>query len=141
MTLLLRDLPVPSPTSLTLNLHRRSGYLADVCERWVPHAEIRRYLFHVGDVLGVHPVRREVLMVQATSIGNLSTRVKKVRGQAELPALLRAGISIQCWGWYRTPAGRWGVKVVAVRPGDFEEALLQQPARRRRRGTQRELFD
>ncbi len=132
---------MPTPMSLTLNLLRKSGYLADVCERWVPHAEIRRDLFHVADVLAVHPLRREVLMVQATSLANLSTRVRKVRGQAELPALLRAGISIQCWGWYRTSAGRWRVKVVTIRPGDLGQVLPRQPARRRRRGTQRELFD
>jgi hypothetical protein len=64
-----------SPTSRSLQLLRRSGFVAEPCERWLPGANVRRDLFHVGDVIACHAVRRELLLVQATSLSNLSARL------------------------------------------------------------------
>jgi hypothetical protein len=129
-----------SPTSRSLALLRRCGYLCEVCETWVPRANVRRDLFHVADVIGVHAIRREVLLIQATSLSNLPARVKKVRGQVELPALLRAGLTIECWGWYER-GGRWKVKRVALTGQNLEAINLTPRPKRGRRDQQRLLFD
>src|SRR5438046_3151706 len=59
--------PMTSPTGRTLNLLRKLGFVADVVERTVttPDRTFKRDLFGIGDVLGVHPRDRLVLLVQA----------------------------------------------------------------------------
>ena len=47
-----------SPTQRTLKRLRDLGYLAEVVERWNPHAKVRNDLFGFGDVMsGRHEVR------------------------------------------------------------------------------------
>jgi hypothetical protein len=53
-----------TPTGRSLTLMRRSGYLAAVVETWIPHVNRRRDLFGLFDVLAVHPVRREMVLIQ-----------------------------------------------------------------------------
>jgi hypothetical protein len=127
-----------SPTARSLALLRRSGYLAESVERWIPGANIRRDLFHVGDVLAVHPYRQPAfLLVQATSRPNVSARLAKAKASAELATWLRAGGAFEIWGWHR-PGKRWEVHRVAVQ--DLGAVVVQAMPRRGRRAVQGDLF-
>ena len=70
-------------TGRTLGLLRRAGFLAEIVERWVPipGKNIRRDLFHVADVLAVHPTRKTFLLVQVTSVGHIAHRLTKAKGR------------------------------------------------------------
>lgn len=128
-----------SPTARTLDLLRKSGYLAAVTERWVPGANIRRDLFGCFDVLAIHPVRREVVLVQTTTAGNLSSRVAKVKASPNTPAILAAGVIVQVHGW-KLLDGRWQAKIVGIRAEDLEAVVVCPLPRRGRRLQQGSLF-
>jgi hypothetical protein len=129
-----------SPTAHTLKLLRRHGYTAEPVERWLPRVNVRRDLFHVGDVLGVHPTRREILLVQATSLGNISTRITKAKSQPELSAWLRSGGLFEVWGWAKR-GDEWHVKRVALTAADMTGVVIDAPVRRRRQAKQASLFE
>ncbi len=120
-----------SPTALTLAHLRRHGYAADVVERWIAQAGVRRDLFHCIDVVAVK-AGETVLGVQATALGCLSARLAKARAQAELATWLASGARFQVWGWVKRN-GRWTAKVIALQAGDMRPVLVQAPPRKRRR--------
>lgn len=130
-----------SPTALSLNLLRRSGYVADVVERFIAAGNIRKDFLGCIDIIAVSG-RREprVLAVQATSLANVAARVNKAKGKAELKTWLASGSAFQVWGWFLR-AGRWQVKVVEVKGEDLAEVTIQAPRRRSRRPVQPELFN
>lgn len=120
---------MPSPTARTLKLLRTSGYLAAVVETWIPKVNRRRDLFGIVDVLAVHPHREpKVLLLQCTSIGNLSSRVQKVASSPALGLLLAAGLVVECWGW----SANGQVKRVRLRAKDLQPEVVRAPRRRRR---------
>src|SRR5262245_13988782 len=94
-----------TPTARSLALLRRSGFTADVVERWlrIPGKNVRRDLFGFADLLAVHPGDRVFLLVQCTGDtgGNVAARVKKATGRRELLDWLRAGGRFEVWGWSR----------------------------------------
>ena len=99
-----------SPTQRSLKLMRERGFHAEVVERWIPGANIRRDLFHVADIL-CFCVGRPITLVQATSASNISARVNKI-AEADLIGDLRAaGFHIWVHGW-RKVKGRWQVREV-----------------------------
>jgi len=100
-----------SPTSRTLKELRKQGYLADVTEKWIPGANIRRDLFGFIDVLAIKG--KEVLGVQATSYANTSARVKKIADHEHVGTVRDAGIRIEIWGW-RKVKNRWQARIVDV---------------------------
>ena len=130
-----------SPTSLTLDLLRRSGYLAAVVERWLPKINKRRDLFGIIDVLGIHPVRREVLLVQTTTIANLSARLAKVKASPVLPGLLAAGVVVQLHGSRKNAGKGWRPKIITVRAEDLQAVVVVPLPRRPRRCHQGTLFE
>lgn len=80
-----------SPTKRTLKLLRESGWIADVTERWVSFGKppkgkdrppgpsgVRKDLFGFGDVEAFKADSPGVLIVQATSTSNLSSRISKL---------------------------------------------------------------
>jgi len=119
-----------TPTARTLKLLRAAGYLCERVEQWVPVAGVRRDLFNFGDVLAIHPTRREVVIVQCTSLSNLPTRVAKIGSIPVVPALLAAGVMIQAHGW-ALRAGRWECKVIEIRPEDARPVVKCRMPRRR----------
>lgn len=132
---------MPSPTRLTLNLLRRSGYVVDVVERWLPRVNRRRDLFGFGDVLAIDRREPGLLLVQCTSIGHVGDRLAKARNRPELAVWLRAGGRFEVWGWVKR-GGRWRVKIVKVDAQSLEPVPLPAPARRRgKRVCQQGLFD
>ena len=128
-----------TPCARTLALMRRSGYLAAVVESWLPYANRRRDLFGCFDVLAVHPVRREMVLIQTTTAGHLAHRLAKVKAAAELPGLLAAGCKVQVHGWKRQGT-RWHVKVVEMRAADLHAVVACPLPRRARRLHQKRLF-
>jgi hypothetical protein len=130
-----------TPAARSLALLRRSGYRADVVQKWNAHAGVSVDLFGFGDVFAVSD-RREPprVIVQATTLDHVAHRLAKARARPELGVCLRAGIVFWVHGWYRR-AGRWEVKVVEVRAEDLAGVVVQAPPRRRRRPVQAGLFD
>jgi hypothetical protein len=128
-----------SPTARSLKLLRDSGFVVAVVEKWLPHVNRRRDLFGFADLLAVHRVERGVLLVQATTKANVAARLTKAKAKPELAVWLRNGGRFEVWGWYQD-AGRWQVKRVEVRGDDLRDVVLEAP-RRRRRESQRGLFD
>jgi carbonic anhydrase len=99
-----------SPTQRTLDKLRSAGYIAEVVERWNPHARVRHDLFGFVDVLAVRD--GEVLAVQATSRSNVAARVIKVAEHPNVGAVRKAGIRIEVHGWAKMAGGRWDCRVV-----------------------------
>lgn len=128
-----------SPTARSLKLLRKSGYFAEVVEKWNPWSKTRRDLFGAFDVLGIHSQRQEFLFVQCTTVTNISARLAKVRAAWATPGLLKAGAKVAVWGWFQRN-GRWQVKRIEVRGEDLDAETLVAPHRRQRKALQRLLF-
>lgn len=108
-----------SPTEHSLAEMRKRGYLAEVTERWIPRANIRRDLFGFIDVLCIvadpHSelfAKDRVIAVQATSWSNVSARVRKIAEHPNVEAVRRAGIRLLVQGWKKNRAGRWVLREV-----------------------------
>lgn len=98
-----------TPTQLTLRLLREEGWLAEVVERWVPGANIRKDLFGWVDIVALRD--GETLAVQCTSYTNISARVKKIAESDTVDHVRKAGWSIWVIGW-RKVNNRWTDKTV-----------------------------
>ncbi len=129
-----------SPTSRSLDFLRQAGYLADVTERWIAQAGVRRDLFGCIDLVAIHPRETGVLGVQATSLSNVSTRIAKAKGIPALRVWLTAGCRFEVWGWAKR-GKRWRVKRIELRGEDLAEQVICSLPRRPGRGhRQGELF-
>jgi hypothetical protein len=131
-----------TPTARTIKLLRKAGYLAEVVERWlpIPGKSVKRDLFHIADVLAVHPRQHVFLLVQCTSLGHVADRLAKTKGRPELATWLAAGGRFAVWGWFRRN-GVWRAKQVEVRGEDLQDVEVSAPIRRRgHRPVQGELF-
>ena len=127
-----------SPTALTLHALRASGYTADVVERFVAAANIRRDWGGFGDVLAAG--RGEIVLVQCTTADHVAHRLAKARGRPELRAWLAAGGKFQVWGWHRRSGNVGSSAASRSSPATWADEV--DPARRRtRRPKQRSLFD
>ncbi len=100
-----------SPTQLTLEKLRAEGWLAEVVEKWVPGANIRKDLFGWVDIVALKD--GETLAVQATSYSNVSKRVTKIAESETVAEVRKANWSIQVWGWHKVN-NRWAVRIVDV---------------------------
>jgi hypothetical protein len=130
-----------TPTARTLDHLRRAGFIAEVVERWIPRANIRKDFLGCVDIIAFHRSRPGIVGVQATSLPNVAARLTKAKGRPELAAWLRAGGQFQVWGW-AMHTGRWTPKVVEVQASDLntQAVVIVQPGRRSRRREQAELF-
>jgi hypothetical protein len=93
-----------SPTQLSLKKLREEGWLAEVVEKWVPGANIRKDLWGWTDIVALKD--GETLAVQTTSYSNISARVNKITESETVAEVRKAGWSIQIWGW-RKVNNRW----------------------------------
>jgi hypothetical protein len=96
---------------------------------------IRRDWGGFGDVLAVHPKRRAILLVQASTLGHLPERLAKAKGRPELAIWLTAGGAFEVHGWVLRN-GRWACKRVAVELkdlGELADVVLSLVPRKRRR--------
>lgn len=98
-----------SPTQRSLKFLRDNGYLAEVVERWIPGANIRKDLWGWCDILALSP-DRNILAVQTTTKKNMSARIQKISDSETVSAVREAGIAINVHGWEKR-AGRWQLSV------------------------------
>ena len=98
-----------TPTQLTLRKLRADGWLAEVVERWVPGANIRKDLFGFVDIIALRD--GETLAIQATSYSNISARVNKIASLDTVADVREANWSIWVIGW-RKINNRWVEKIV-----------------------------
>jgi hypothetical protein len=101
-----------SPTQRSIEYLRKSGWMVDVVEKWIPGANIRRDLFGLWDILAVQD--GVTLAVQVTSYGNVSSRIKKITESEVLPMLRQAGWVLKVHGWRKEKNGRWTVREVDI---------------------------
>lgn len=94
-----------TPTQRSLAVLRERGFLAEVVERWVPGANIRKDLFGFVDIVAVDP--DGVLFVQTTSGDHVANRIAKIADHPNLPAVRAANVRIHVHGWRKSAAGRW----------------------------------
>lgn len=99
------------PTERTLQQLRKDGWLADVVERWIPHAKRRKDLFGIIDIVALGD--GETLGVQCTSDSNMSARVHKLEESDAISALRECNWRLEVWGW-KKKNGRWQVRKVEV---------------------------
>ena len=98
-----------TPTQLTLRYLRENGWLAEVVERWVPGANVRKDLFGFIDIVALKD--GETLGVQATSYSNISARVTKIVASDAVNEVRKANWSLWVVGW-RKVENRWREKIV-----------------------------
>ena len=108
-------------------------------ESWIPRINRRRDLFRFADVLAIHPVRREIVLVQTTTAGHLAHRLAKVQGIPELAAILAAGVKVSVHGWARR-GGSWHCRIVDVVQADLPAVIVAELPRRPRAWKQQSLF-
>lgn len=101
-----------SPTARTLELMRERGYYAEVVERWIPGARIRKDYAGFIDVLAIGD--HEIIGIQATSASNVAARIKKITDHENLIPVRRAGIRILVHGWGKRADGKWHLREVDV---------------------------
>jgi hypothetical protein len=106
-----------SPTSRTLELLWREGFVACVVEKWIPQARRRIDAFGFGDILACQSGRRAshyvgIWLIQCTSGDNHASRVKKI---VETPAAEE----------WRAAGGRIAVVSWSKRGGRGERKLWQ----------------
>lgn len=110
-----------SPTSRSLAVCRKRGWLADVVERRLPRGFVTQDLFGFIDAVALDG-RPGILGIQATgdSSGNVAARITKIATERRAAAVawLEAGNRVQVWGWGKKgAAGKrklWTLRVVAV---------------------------
>ena len=86
-----------SPTQLSLEKLRADGYLAEVVERWIPGADIRKDLWGWVDIVALKD--GETLAVQTTSYASISARCNKIAESDTVSEVRKANWSIQVHGW------------------------------------------
>ena len=99
-----------SPTQRSLKLMRERGFYAEVTEKWIPGANIRRDLFGFIDVLCLG-ADGAIVGVQSTSASNVSARITKIAESPLVGRVRQAGIKIVVHGW-RKVKGRWEAREV-----------------------------
>lgn len=113
-----------TPTARTLQALRADGWTAEVVERWIPGANVRRDLWGIGDVLAMRA--DALLLVQCTSRANVSARIRKAQAEPRLRTWLHhASRRFEIWGWGKRQ-GRWNCRVVpVVLNGDYLSAAAE----------------
>jgi len=99
-----------TPTSRSLAELRKRGYVAEVVEKFNSFTKRRNDLFGIGDILAIR--EGEVLLVQATSGSNTSSRVKKIADSEHIGMIRKAGIAVVVWGWRKGANGRWALREI-----------------------------
>ena len=100
-----------SPTQLSLKWLREQGYLAEVVERFIPGANIRKDLWGWTDIVAIR--EGETVAVQCTSWDNISSRVRKIEESDTVGPVRKANWSIWVIGWKKKD-NRWVHKLVDI---------------------------
>jgi hypothetical protein len=101
-----------SPTQRSLKYMREKGFHAEVTEKWVPGANVRRDLFGFVDILCLG-ADGAIVGVQSTSDSNVAARITKIAESPLVDRVRKAGIRILVHGWKKVK-GRWQVREVDI---------------------------
>jgi len=131
-----------SPTQRTLAECRKRGLIAQVVERWNPHAKVRVDLFGVIDVLAIVPrvetihgqaIAGEIVGLQACSGTDHAKRRAKILAEPRALAWVEAGGRLELWSWSkrgdRGKQKRWTLRVEVFTRESWEAEI--PPAFRR----------
>lgn len=128
-----------SPTARTLKQLREDGWVADVVERWIPGANVRRDFLGGIDVIAAHDIHG-IVGIQVTTASNASSRVKKLLAEPRMKTWLAAFGKLQVWGAKVVPGrqGRrkWLFAIWHIRLVDGELVADKPP----RKKCERKLF-
>lgn len=86
-----------SPTKRTLAECRKRGWVAQVVERWNPHAKVRVDLFGVIDLLVMGGGR--ILAIQACAGASHAARRDKVLAEPRARQWVELGGALELWSW------------------------------------------
>jgi hypothetical protein len=112
---------VGSPTQRSLKLLRDRGYHAEVVEKWIPMARVRKDLWGWCDILcligsSTHTPEHDgatgyytppyILAVQTTTTPNMKARIQKIQDSDTIGLVRECGIAVAVHGWSKKK-GRW----------------------------------
>jgi hypothetical protein len=100
-----------SLTSRSVDYLRKEYPLVQVVEHYNYFTKRRHDLFGILDILCVGP--DNVLGVQTTSRGNISSRIRKIEDSDAISHLREANILIHVHGWDKKN-NKWRVKIVDI---------------------------
>lgn len=118
-----------SPTSRSLKHLRAQGWTAQVVERWIPGANLRKDLFGGIDIVAIGGTDEigpmfDTVGVQSTSDSNVAARREKMLAIPELKLWLECGNQLVIHGWAKKgPRGKpkvWTLREVKLTLADFE---------------------
>jgi len=117
-----------SPTARTLAECRKRGWIAQVVERYNPHAHVLVDLFGVIDLVVIVPRAdgrpASILGIQATANngGTHAARRDKIMAEPRAAQWVEAGARLELWSWAKQgPAGKR--KLWTLRVETFEQML------------------
>jgi hypothetical protein len=85
--------------------------LAEVVEKWIPRANIRKDLWGWCDIIAVYG--ECILAVQSTTYANVAARVEKITESETYPIVRKAIDGVEVHGW-RKKDGHWQCRSVVV---------------------------
>ena len=106
--------PTPTQRSLAYLRNDPTYLLVEKVEKpYNPHTQRTNDLFGFIDILAIRD-DGDVLAVQATSRDHVAHRVTKIADHPNLPAVRKAGWTIEVWGWGKMASGRYELRRVDV---------------------------
>lgn len=87
-----------SPTQRSKHYAESLGYTVAIVEKWNMHARIRQDLYGFGDLLCMKE-GSVLILIQATSTGNMSSRIKKINTLPAAWTWITTGNRLEVWGW------------------------------------------
>lgn len=102
---------VVSLTPKSMEYLRKQGYYVEKTEHFNQWANKRMDFLGIGDVFATNG--KELLIVQTTSKGHISDRLKKARKCEPLKLWIEAGGNFIITGWWKEK-GRWKCKSVTI---------------------------
>ena len=105
-----------SPTSRTLAALRAAGWTADVVQRWIPGARIRKDYLGLFDIICFDDTF--TMGIQCTTSAHHAAHAKKMHANPML-AKWHCGRTrgAELWSWHKV-AGKWQQRVEAIEPLD-----------------------
>jgi len=97
-----------SPTTRTMDMMRKDGYLIGVVERFIGNGRFgfRKDFLGFIDLIAINVKKKQTVGVQTTSGSNFSSHVRKILDNEDIrlnaQAWLESGNEIQLHGWRKT---------------------------------------
>ena len=107
-----------SPTQRSLAECRKRGWVAQVVEKWNPHAKVRQDLFGCIDIVAITP--QGILGIQACAGASHAARAAKMRAEPRALSWLNSGAFLSVWSWAKKgPRGavkHWTLREEVITP-------------------------